>query len=132
MPAHRRNLQGTKSAIRCQATKSDTPLGGVVACAMHEAILHNVLLGHRVGLRAIAILSGLKAYIMYNSFGAESLGAKKMTGKSVEGLWDGVFPGSFFEWGEASFGGRGDLATQGHQCRRQIGKPVSRINEVIS
>lgn len=59
---------------------------------------------------------------MLLSFGAESLGAKKMTGKSVEGLWDGIFPGSFFEWGGVSFGGRGDQAAQGPCCRRQIGK----------
>jgi len=35
-----------------------------------------------------------------------------MTGKTKEGLWDGIFPGSFFEWGEVSFGGRGDQAAQ--------------------
>ena len=53
------------------------------------------------------------SFNMLNSFGLARFGAKKMTGKSVEGLWDGVFPGSFVEWGEFSFEGRGDYATPG-------------------
>jgi len=61
-----RNLDGTRSqltrqakaptsAIKHQAIESAFPLGVVVACGMHEAILHKVILGHRDGLRAVVI-----------------------------------------------------------------------------
>jgi len=54
-----RQAKASASAMEQQANRACPPLGSLVACAMCGAILHNVLIGHRVGLRAAGILSGL-------------------------------------------------------------------------